>query len=74
MYKAAGLSVRSIFRLQNSKRCKEVDSFISKLYWANGSGSDLIAILNAYRVSKIKSIFIYIYFYYEVLSKIYIKT
>ncbi|KNC34771.1 hypothetical protein FF38_01968 [Lucilia cuprina] len=45
----AGLSVRSIFKFQNYKRCGEINAYIKKLSWANGSGSDLIAILNAYR-------------------------
>ncbi|KAM7364026.1 putative ATP-dependent RNA helicase spindle-E isoform 2-T2 [Cochliomyia hominivorax] len=46
---AAGLSVRSIFKFQSFKRNGEINAYIKKLSWADGSGSDLMAILNAYR-------------------------
>uniref|UniRef100_A0A1A9UDK7 Probable ATP-dependent RNA helicase spindle-E n=1 Tax=Glossina austeni TaxID=7395 RepID=A0A1A9UDK7_GLOAU len=45
---AAGLSVRSIFKTQHYKRQNQMSAFVQKLKWADGSGSDLIAILNAY--------------------------
>lgn len=48
---AAGLSVRSIFKTQHYKRQNQISAFVQKLKWADGSGSDLIAILNAYKVS-----------------------
>lgn len=51
-FTAAGLSVRSIFKFQSYKRSGEMNAYIKKLSWADGSGSDLIAILNAYRVSR----------------------
>ena len=44
---AAGLNVQGLF--SNSLR-DSMASFSRKLEWSNGSGSDLIAILNAYRV------------------------
>lgn len=47
---AAGLSVRSIFQYQNYNRGGEIDGYVQKLLWADGSGSDLIAILRAYKV------------------------
>lgn len=50
---AAGLSVRSIFRSGVDRRGREntqVEAYIQKLVWADGSGSDLFAILRAYRV------------------------
>ncbi|KAL9900670.1 putative ATP-dependent RNA helicase spindle-E isoform 1-T2 [Glossina fuscipes fuscipes] len=46
---AAGLSVRSIFKTQHYKRQNQISAFVQKLKWADGSGSDLIAILNAYK-------------------------
>uniref|UniRef100_A0A1A9W595 Probable ATP-dependent RNA helicase spindle-E n=1 Tax=Glossina brevipalpis TaxID=37001 RepID=A0A1A9W595_9MUSC len=45
---AAGLSVRSIFSTQHYNRENQISAFIQKLKWADGSGSDLIAILCAY--------------------------
>lgn len=42
----AGMNVKSIFR--HSYR-KELDTFVRHLSWADGSGCDFIAILNAYR-------------------------
>lgn len=56
VYTAAGLSVRSIFNFQNYKHFGEINAYIKKLSWADGSGSDLIAILKAYRVSRNKSV------------------
>ncbi|XP_054743401.1 probable ATP-dependent RNA helicase spindle-E [Anastrepha obliqua] len=48
---AAGLSVRSIFKSSVDRRGQgEADAYIQKLVWADGSGSDLFAILSAYRV------------------------
>ncbi|XP_011209559.2 probable ATP-dependent RNA helicase spindle-E [Bactrocera dorsalis] len=50
---AAGLSVRSIFRSGVDRRGREntqVEAYIQKLVWADGSGSDLFAILRAYRL------------------------
>ncbi|XP_075145158.1 putative ATP-dependent RNA helicase spindle-E [Haematobia irritans] len=46
---AAGLSVRSIFRPGSYKQVGELKSYIQKLKWVDGSASDLIGILNAYR-------------------------
>lgn len=48
---AAGLSVRSIFKLGQYRQIGEIKAYIQKLKWTDGSGSDLVAILNAYRVS-----------------------
>lgn len=49
---AAGLSVRSIFQSGVDRRGNsQVEAYIQKLVWADGSGSDLFAILRAYRVS-----------------------
>lgn len=42
---AAGLTIKNIFR--NSFQ-EKLEDYTRKLMWANGSGSDLIAILNAY--------------------------
>lgn len=45
---AAGLSLRSIFSQTYGKR-RSIASYIDKLGWAKGSGSDLISTLNAYK-------------------------
>lgn len=42
---AAGLSMRSIFTHSLSHR---IHTYVQRLDWANGSGSDCIAVLNAY--------------------------
>lgn len=49
---ATGLNVQNIFR--NSHRLN-LDDYNQKLAWANGSGCDFIAILNAYKFWKHKS-------------------
>ncbi|KAI8129774.1 putative ATP-dependent RNA helicase spindle-E [Lucilia cuprina] len=49
---AAGLSVRSIFRYHGSTPQSDCDAYIQKLLWADGSGSDLFAILKSYKVWK----------------------
>ncbi|KAM7362904.1 tudor domain containing 9 protein spindle E [Cochliomyia hominivorax] len=49
---AAGLSVRSIFRYGGSTPESDCDAYIQKLLWADGSGSDLFAILKSYKVWK----------------------
>uniref|UniRef100_A0A1A9X2C1 Probable ATP-dependent RNA helicase spindle-E n=1 Tax=Glossina brevipalpis TaxID=37001 RepID=A0A1A9X2C1_9MUSC len=46
---AAGLSVRSVFMLQITSQKNNIDAYIQKLAWADGSGSDLFAILKAYK-------------------------
>ncbi|XP_055923260.1 probable ATP-dependent RNA helicase spindle-E [Eupeodes corollae] len=46
---AAGLSVKSIFTFSDKKR-GELAAYSQKLAWADASGSDLFAILKAYRV------------------------
>ncbi|KAL9890727.1 putative ATP-dependent RNA helicase spindle-E [Glossina fuscipes fuscipes] len=46
---AAGLSVRSVFVLESVLQQNNIDAYIQKLVWANGSGSDLFAILRAYK-------------------------
>ncbi|XP_073816762.1 probable ATP-dependent RNA helicase spindle-E isoform X2 [Musca autumnalis] len=46
---AAGLSVRSIFKPGQFKQIGELKAYIQRLKWSDGSGSDLIAILNAYK-------------------------
>uniref|UniRef100_A0A1A9UIK5 Probable ATP-dependent RNA helicase spindle-E n=1 Tax=Glossina austeni TaxID=7395 RepID=A0A1A9UIK5_GLOAU len=46
---AAGLSVRSVFILENISQRNNIDAYIEKMIWANGSGSDLFAILRAYK-------------------------
>uniref|UniRef100_A0A1B0AZQ3 Probable ATP-dependent RNA helicase spindle-E n=1 Tax=Glossina palpalis gambiensis TaxID=67801 RepID=A0A1B0AZQ3_9MUSC len=46
---AAGLSVRSVFVLESMSQQNNIDAYIQKLVWANGSGSDLFAILRAYK-------------------------
>lgn len=45
---AAGLNVKSIFNYPYSKALM---AYTKKLRWSDGSGSDLFAILKAYRVS-----------------------
>lgn len=45
---AAGLNVKSIF---NTPFSKALQAYTKKLRWSDGSGSDLFAILKAYRVS-----------------------
>lgn len=45
---AAGMSLRTIFNQPYEKR-RSIDSYIAKLGWAKGTGSDLIATLNAYK-------------------------
>ncbi|XP_037954577.1 probable ATP-dependent RNA helicase spindle-E [Teleopsis dalmanni] len=46
---AAALSVRSIFKYPIRQKEKEAESHIRKLLWADGTGSDLIAICRAYK-------------------------
>ncbi|XP_061390701.1 probable ATP-dependent RNA helicase spindle-E [Musca vetustissima] len=46
---AAGLSVRSIFKSGQYRHIGELKAYIQKLKWADGSGSDLIAIVYAYK-------------------------
>uniref|UniRef100_A0A1A9WJJ3 Probable ATP-dependent RNA helicase spindle-E n=1 Tax=Glossina brevipalpis TaxID=37001 RepID=A0A1A9WJJ3_9MUSC len=47
---AAGLSVRSICKLQTISQQNDLGAYVQKLVWADGSGSDLFAILRAYRI------------------------
>uniref|UniRef100_A0A1I8NW04 Probable ATP-dependent RNA helicase spindle-E n=1 Tax=Stomoxys calcitrans TaxID=35570 RepID=A0A1I8NW04_STOCA len=46
---AAGLSVRSIFKFQGKSPQHDCEAYVKKLVWADGSGSDLFAILKAYK-------------------------
>lgn len=48
---AAGLTAKSIFKVAFEKNLNE---YSRRLEWSNGSGSDLFAILNAYRVWSLK--------------------
>lgn len=48
--KAAGLSVRSIFHYHGSTPQSDCDAYLQRLIWADGSGSDLFAILKSYKV------------------------
>lgn len=48
---AAGLSTKSIFKISFDRDLKE---YTRRLEWSNGSGSDLFAILNAYRIWTLK--------------------
>lgn len=43
----AGLSVQSIF---SNALCENMKNYSHKLEWANGSGSDLLALLNVYQI------------------------
>ena len=43
--------MRSIFKFHFNNALSEMNAYIQKLVWADGSGSDLFAILSAYRVS-----------------------
>lgn len=43
---AAGLNLKSIFKQDYARK---LDAYSMKLSWADGSGSDCIAILNAYK-------------------------
>ncbi|XP_075146643.1 tudor domain containing 9 protein spindle E [Haematobia irritans] len=47
---AAGLSVRSIFKFQGNNPHSDCEAYLKKLVWADGSGSDLFAMLNAYKI------------------------
>lgn len=49
---AAGLTIKSIFR---NSFCEKLDDYTHKLAWANSSGCDFIAILNAYKFWKLMS-------------------
>lgn len=49
---AAGLNVKSIF---NNPFSKGLQAYTKKLRWSDGSGSDLFAILKAYRVSFVET-------------------
>uniref|UniRef100_A0A1A9UTM0 Probable ATP-dependent RNA helicase spindle-E n=1 Tax=Glossina austeni TaxID=7395 RepID=A0A1A9UTM0_GLOAU len=46
---AAGLSVRSVCKLQSISQQNDLEAYVQKLVWADSSGSDLYAILRAYR-------------------------
>lgn len=48
---AAGLTSKSIFRINFEKSLRE---YSRRLEWSNGSGSDLFAILNAYKIWTMK--------------------
>ncbi|KAI9579934.1 hypothetical protein GQX74_000722 [Glossina fuscipes] len=47
---AAGLSVRSVCKLQSTSQQNDLEAYVQKLVWADSSGSDLFAILRAYRI------------------------
>jgi ATP-dependent RNA helicase TDRD9 len=49
---AAGLTIKSIFR---NSFCDKLDDYTHKLAWADSSGCDFIAILNAYKLWKFMS-------------------
>lgn len=48
---AAGLNIKSIFSLRYQKK---LDIYNDKLKWADGSGCDMIALLNAYKLWQFK--------------------
>ncbi|XP_031619138.1 probable ATP-dependent RNA helicase spindle-E [Contarinia nasturtii] len=48
---AAGLTSKSIFKILFER---DLTSYTRRLEWSNGSGSDLFAILNAYRIWRLK--------------------
>ncbi|XP_005191065.1 probable ATP-dependent RNA helicase spindle-E [Musca domestica] len=47
---AAGLSVRSVFQFQAKTPHSDCEAYIKKLSFADGSGSDLFAMLKAYKL------------------------
>lgn len=51
LFLAAGLTSKSVFRISFEKTLRE---YSRRLEWSNGSGSDLFAILNAYKIWKMK--------------------
>lgn len=50
-FKAAGLTSKSIFKITFEK---DLSEYTRRLEWSNGSGSDLFAILNAYKIWRLK--------------------
>lgn len=51
MLSAAGLTSKSIFKITFDK---DLGEYTRRLEWSNGSGSDLFAILNAYKIWHLK--------------------